>query len=114
MLSVFPEILFLAPFAALIIRVALAGVFAGAAWKHAHQTSVASRSFSIGEVAVAIALFLGAWTQPASLLGAIISVVWLLQKTSRVFELSTILLALAMSLSLLLTGPGAIAFDLPL
>jgi uncharacterized membrane protein YphA (DoxX/SURF4 family) len=114
MLSVFPEMLFLSPFAALIIRVALAGLFAHAAWKHARATGVASRTLALGETTVAIALFFGAWTQPAALLGAVVSAIWLAQKTARPLEISTIILALATSLSLLLTGPGAIAFDLPL
>lgn len=114
MLSVFPEILFLSPFAALLIRVALALTFAHAAWRHVESGNIASRTLGILEGVAGVALFVGAWTQPAALLGAIISAVWLFQPTARAFAMSTVVLALVMSLSLILTGPGAFAFDLPL
>ena len=114
MLSVFPEILFLSPLAATLLRLALAAVFARAAWVHAQRGDTASRTLAFAEVAVALALLLGAWTQPAALAGAIIAAVWIFQRAARATPFSSALLALAISLSLVLTGPGAFAFDLPL
>ncbi|MBI2612965.1 hypothetical protein HYW59_04145 [Candidatus Kaiserbacteria bacterium] len=114
MLSVFPEILFLSPLAPFLIRVALGVLFASTAWAHIRRTDIASRGLSILEFALAAALLAGAWTQPAALLGSIVAAVWLFQPTSRVYQLSTVLLALVMSLSLIVTGAGAFAFDLPL
>ncbi len=114
MLSVFPEILFLSPLAPFLIRIALGGVFIFAAWAHVQRQDIASRILSILEFVLAIALVAGAWTQPAALLGSIVAAVWLFQPTSRVYQPSTILLALVMALSLVVTGAGAFAFDLPL
>ena len=114
MLSVFPQILFLAPIAATLIRLALAALYAYAAWRHAERSDVASRTLALGEVAVTISLLLGVWAQPGALLGAIISAIWVFQPSSRVISLSTALLSFVMCFSLLLTGAGAFAFDLPL
>lgn len=114
MLSVFPELLFLSPLAPFLIRVALGVLFAFTAWTHVQRQDLASRILSILEFAIAAALITGAWTQPAALLGGIVTAVWFFQPTSRVFARSTVLLALIMSLSLIVTGAGAFAFDLPL
>ena len=114
MLSIFPEILFLAPFAATLLRLALAALFTYAAWKHIERTDTASRVLGGVEILTAFSLFLGLWTQPGALLGTIIVAIWLFQKSARVTTLSTILLALPMCLSLLILGAGALAFDLPL
>lgn len=114
MLSVFPEILFLSPLAAFLIRLALATLFAHTAWNHVQRPDAASRALAIVEIGVAVALALGAWTQPAALLGGLIVVVWLMQPLLRTVATSTILLALVMCLSLILTGAGAFALDLPL
>lgn len=114
MLSVFPEILFLSPLAPLLLRASLGALFALAAWKHAQYPGIASRALGTIELALAIALVAGAWTQPAAILGSAVILVWLFRKESRVYEASAIMLALAISLSLVVTGPGAFAFDLPL
>ncbi len=113
MLSVFPEILFLSPVAPFLIRLALAALFAHAAWNHVQRTEAASRVLSLFEVAAGVALAVGAWTQPAALLGAIIAIVYLFQPAPT-YQKSTVLLALVMCLSLIFTGAGAFAFDLPL
>lgn len=114
MLSIFPEILFLSPLAPFLIRVALGLLFASAAWTHLKRQDIASRTLSIVEFVIAAALIVGAWTQPAALLGSIVAAVWLFRPTSRVYARSTVLLALVLSLSLIVTGAGAFAFDLPL
>lgn len=114
MLSVFPELLFLSPLAPLLIRVALGLLFFATAWKHVQRKDIASRTLAVLEFAVAAALSAGAWTQGAALLASIVAAIWIFQPTSRVHQLSTILLALAMGLSLIVTGAGAFALDLPL
>lgn len=114
MLALFPDILFLAPFSALVIRVSVALILAIAAWRHvsAHETTV--RGLAVLEVAAAAVLIAGAWAQAAALAALFILVFWLAVPRLSVFPRSTILLAIVMSLSLLVTGAGAFAFDLPL
>lgn len=114
MLALFPDILFLAPFSALVIRVSVALILAIAAWRHvsAHETTV--RGFAIIEVAAAAVLIAGAWVQAAALAALLVLVFWLVVPRVRVFPLSAVLLAIVMCLSLLVTGAGAFAFDLPL
>jgi uncharacterized membrane protein YphA (DoxX/SURF4 family) len=114
MLSLFPQILFLAPFSAFLIRVSLAVLFAGASWRHVAGTSLGMRVFAILEIAVAAALLSGAWTQLAALFGAVLILIGLFVPSLRSSARSTSLLALVMCLSLLVTGAGAVAFDLPL
>ncbi|QQG38002.1 MAG: hypothetical protein HYS26_00395 [Candidatus Kaiserbacteria bacterium] len=114
MLSVFPEILYLSPFAPFLIRVALAVVFGYAAWQHLQRNDMPSRVLAVGEIAVAIAFVAGWWTQPAAILATIVGAIWFFQPTSRVYALSTILLSILLPFTLLITGAGALAFDLPL
>lgn len=114
MLSVFPDLLFLAPLSATLIRIALALVFAYAGWKHFSRAENFSRVLSVVEFLSAIAIALGTRTQVAALIGAFITVIWLTRTSSRPVALGTTLLALVMCLSLLVTGGGAFAFDLPL
>jgi hypothetical protein len=114
MLSVFPDVLFLAPFASFFLRVAVAILFGSVAWHHLKETGVGLRVLGAGEAVVALSLFFGAWAQPAALLGVIIAAVWLFQRTSRRVALSTVLLAAVICFGLILTGPGPFAFDLPL
>lgn len=114
MLSVFPDLLFLAPLSALLIRFALGLVFAYAAWKHFSHAENFSRVLSVVEFLSAVSLVLGVRTQIGALVGAFIIAVWLARAPSRPVALGTALLALVMCLSLLVTGSGAFAFDLPL
>ena len=114
MLSLFPQVLFLAPFSALVIRIALALVFAYAAWRHVAQGDTISRVLSFLKILVAAALLVGAWTQAVALVGALFALVGLLSPRTRIFPKSTVALVLVMCLSLVVTGAGALAFDLPL
>ncbi len=114
MLSIFPDILFLAPLAPFVIRIALAVLFVSVGWSRVYQNDLVLRSFALVEIAVAAALALGAWTQPAALAGALVVLAWIVRPTLRPTPVSTALLALVMCLSLLVTGAGAFAFDLPL
>lgn len=114
MLSLFPEILFLAPLSAFLIRVALAVLFGYAAWQHVRRSEVLLRTLALLEVAIAAALLVGAWTQIVALVAGILSVMSLLNPGIRSSARSTMLLALVMCVSLMVTGAGAFAFDLPL
>jgi hypothetical protein len=114
MLSVFPDVLFLAPFAAFFLRVAAALFFGYAAWSHLKSSSFQLRVLGIGEALVAVALFFGAWAQAGALLGAIIAAIWLFQPSTRATGVGTAALLLVISFALILTGPGPLAFDLPL
>ncbi len=138
-LSVFPDLLsygfgsyFLAP---TIIRVAVASVFIYLALTHfkdkaavsgeltmpkiSRETAVLGTWVLIGaELALAFALFFGAWTQVAAILGALASIkaIILRRKFPIIYPLSPLVYALlaVMCAVLLLTGAGAFAFDLPL
>lgn len=113
-LSVFPDLLFLAPFSALLVRVALAILFAHWAWKHVRETDIVLRAMGVIEGALAVALFVGAWTQPAALISFVLISSWFFTPRFRSAPMSTALLALVMCATLLITGAGPLAFDLPL
>ena len=113
-LSIFPEILFLAPFSALFIRVALGMVFAYAAWKHFERSDVTVRAFAFPEGILSIALIVGAWVQLDALISLFIICMWFFFPKLRVVALGTALLSILLSATLLVTGAGPVAFDLPL
>ncbi len=114
MFATFPELLFLAPLSAALLRVSLAILFGQAAWTHIRGARGLLTGLGILEALVALALFAGFQTQPAALAAFAVCGVWMFMKGSRAFALSTILLALIIALSLVMTGPGPFAFDLPL
>ncbi|HEY4514052.1 MAG TPA: hypothetical protein VJH69_01880 [Candidatus Paceibacterota bacterium] len=122
MLSVFPSILFLAPFSAFIIRIALAIVLTNGAWKHftantREETPVNGNillGFAILETVAAAAILVGLYAQLAALAAGILIIIWLSAARLRPIEKSTAILSLVLCLSLLLTGAGPFAFDLPL
>mgnify|MGYP001558306607 CR=1 FL=1 len=114
MLSLFPELLFLGPFSALFIRLALGFVFGYATVHHFKSIDTVVRVFAIVEGAVAVALVLGAWTQLAAVLGVCLVGAWFILPKLRAVALGTALLSLVLSFTLLLTGAGPVAFDLPL
>lgn len=115
MLSVFPELLFLSPFAATLIRIALAALLMSEGWRQiSMSTDTRVRVGGFCEIILAVALLAGIWTQVAAL-GAVFGLASsLLFPSFRIFPKSTIWLALAMAVSLVVTGAGAFAFDLPL
>ena len=114
MLSVFPDILFLAPLSAFLIRVALALVFLYAGWKHFSHSENSFRYLAVVEFISAISIGAGAKMQIGALVGGCVIFFWLSRANLRPVAKSTALLALVMCISLLVTGSGAIAFDLPL
>ena len=114
MLSIFPSILFLAPFSALLIRIALGLVFIFAGWKHFSRIENPVRALATLELITALSLIAGAWTQVGALAGIVITSVWLAIPHTRPISKIATLLALVMCISLLVTGGGIFAFDLPL
>ena len=114
MLAMFPQILFLAPLAAFVIRLALALLFAYSSWKHASAASSLLRFFALLEIAVAAALVAGASTQLVALVAALLLAASFFRADLAVSTRTATLLALAMCASLFLTGAGAFAVDLPL
>ncbi|MDP2649102.1 MAG: hypothetical protein U1D26_01950 [Patescibacteria group bacterium] len=114
MLSTFPQLLFLAPLAAALVRLALAIAFGYTAWRHVRTPETLLRISGAAEAAVGLALLLGAWTQPIALLGAVLVVIALLSPRTRTLPRSTLALALVMCATLVITGAGAFAIDLPL
>ena len=131
-LSLFPQILWLAPFSATLLRVAVAFVFFSIAWTHTEKREDLSRidflivghgmwipAFAaIVEFGIALALFVGIYTQAAAILAALAAIKFFVWKRryGAMIPISRTASALLfiISLSLLFTGPGAFAFDLPL
>lgn len=122
MLSLFPELLFLSPLAALVIRLTVATLCAIALYRQYRRRSLISPTlFAISvPVHALLALFLaiGLYTQAAALVAAISAFVGLLPiaavRPMVTFPKSTIILFIIMALSLVVTGAGPYAFDLPL
>lgn len=132
MLNPFPELLWLGFFAPTIVRIAAGALFLYAA-RHLWQNreTISSTTFPLigrGEwiswsmivfhLAIGAMLVFGYYTQYAALLaaiGAFKGILWGARyKDVCVFSRSTYVLLLAISLSLLVSGAGAFAFDLPL
>lgn len=133
MLSLFPQILFLAPFSALMLRVSVACVFL-----YIVLRMVESRDKMVGQVfpivgqlpmwaiwagsimntTVAVMLLLGILTQFAAIVGMIIALKLFIYapRLQNILPLprSMYVLLFVICLSILLTGAGAFAFDLPL
>lgn len=114
MLSIFPELLFLSPFAALMIRVALSAVFAYSAWNRVSEKRLLLKIFGIIDLLIAVLLLAGAYTQIVAILGALCAAAWLIVPSINPIPRSTAALAFVMCLSLLIMGAGPFAFDLPL
>lgn len=133
MLSLFPSLLFLSPLSATILRVTAAFVFARLS--HLHFTArrdaaseirpligSAARAgiwiYVILELIVASALFLGIWTQLMALIAAVAALKFLLVRRSlrhiAPYSRMTYFLLAMICLSLVFTGAGGFAFDLPL
>ena len=132
MLSLFPEILFLTPFGPSILRIAAGIIFLLIAYTHFKRRDELSKEnfvvigsgiwipvlTALVELTVGAGLVLGAYTQAAAIAGVLLSLkhfVWR-NRYPRFFSLSRVTSALlcAICLSLILTGAGALAFDLPL
>ena len=132
MLSLFPQLLFLAPFSTTLLRVSAGIVILLVAWIHVSKREELSHIdfFVIGrgpwipivaailEFAIAAALIAGIYAQLAALLGALAALKSLIWKSrfGGFFPLpqSTSALLFVICLSLVFSGAGIFAFDLPL
>ena len=134
MLSIFPSLFNFSFFAPTILRLVAALVVGSTGYQKtftrraewvAHFESAGIKSAQqiiliagILELVGGLLLLLGIFAQPAALLLAIISLAYIILKIKKPLALpnkvSFYLLLLAINLSLLLTGPGTLAFDWPL
>ena len=114
MLSLFPELLFLSPFAAFLIRLSLSAVFCYSAYLRIPHAKTLIKVFGVIDGLIAIALLVGFFTQLAALIGAICTIAWLARNDWNPYPKSTTALALIMCLCILVLGAGPFAFDLPL
>jgi uncharacterized membrane protein YphA (DoxX/SURF4 family) len=112
--SLFPQILFLAPFSALMMRMAIGFIIGSAGWSRisAARTPL-YRILALLEILVAIAVVLGVYTQASALVAAAILCAWLARPRISSYPSSTIALALIMAVSLIITGPGPFGIDFP-
>lgn len=117
MLSLFPELLFLSPFAAFVIRIAVAVVFARSGWSHV-QGGHSSWVQAVGGILLVLAtlIFVGLYTQIAALSSIVVLIILARKEFSESAPIrgTTLFLMLVLAFSLVLTGPGPFAFDLPL
>jgi uncharacterized membrane protein YphA (DoxX/SURF4 family) len=132
MLNPFPELLFLQHLAPTLLRVAAACVFFYLAYNHLYRREALGRIpfpivgsgawivwFGIFvELVIGAALFVGYAVQVIALVGAVAALKHLLfgKRYHEYFLLSrgAALLLIAILLSLVITGAGLIAFDIPL
>ncbi|MFZ2555434.1 MAG: hypothetical protein WAZ27_04190 [Minisyncoccia bacterium] len=114
MLSLFPELLFLAPFAAFMIRVTVGVMLGMSAYRHVFIPMPIMRTLGILEGVVALLLIAGGYTQAAAMVGFFIFFFAILAPGYRRFPHSTLVVLLILCLSLMVTGAGPFAFDLPL
>ncbi|MBI4120864.1 MAG: DoxX family membrane protein [Parcubacteria group bacterium] len=117
MLSVFPDLLSFAILAPFIIRIFLGGYFLLSGLYTLRGIYAKEKTFFLPACAIPIMsviggalVLLGLYTQPAAILLALLSIYMARDSKNRI----TFLLLTGMALSLLFTGAGAFAFDLPL
>lgn len=114
MFSLFPQLLWMTPVTFVLMRVAAGIIFGYASWKHVFHGSQPVRALGILELILAVGILLGAWTQAAAALGVLVLITWLLVSKTRPFTRIETALVLIMCVSLVITGAGPFAIDLPL
>ncbi len=119
MLSIFPTLLMLDGFAPLLLRLTLGIVFMlWARDKVRQKSSLKNKQIGVIEIIIGILLIIGYITQIAALAAVILLGIRLIQKIKdKAFFTDGVnyyFILFMIALSLLLTGPGFIAFDLPL
>ena len=135
MLNPFPELLILGLLAPFLLRVALGALFLHAGWSHLSRENRAEAAsklrlewgalgtyfiwiVGVAEVLAGLALLVGFLTQIAALVGVLIALKLLyIRKHYPVIASGSVefyILVIAMCLSLLLSGAGALAIDIPL
>lgn len=134
MLNPFPELLSFSPLAPLILRLVLGLIFldlgilkfkserkrwvASFQALHLNPAQLLVTIFGLIEVVGGVLLLLGAWTQIAALIFVVLVGLefYIEYKDASVLKRDIVfyILVLAIAVSLLLTGAGAFAFDIPL
>ena len=131
MLNVFPSLLVYSFFAPTILRVVAAAIILTMAHIHRVRRDEIIKLFTpiLGnlatyilwvvvavEAAVGFGLFIGLYTQVAALIGIILAIRSLVARPQALspFDRTTDWLLLAVCVSLVFTGAGALAFDIPL
>jgi uncharacterized membrane protein YphA (DoxX/SURF4 family) len=114
-LSLLPQLFFLAPFSLIITRGALAALlFIAAKEQWSPQATALSRLLIGIEGVIGVALALGFMTQAAAIATLVICGIWIMSPQMRPYPLSSVLLAIVMAITLILSGAGLFAIDLPL
>ncbi|HET8581526.1 MAG TPA: hypothetical protein VFL98_03635 [Candidatus Paceibacterota bacterium] len=115
MLSLLPQLFFLTPLCFTLLRGVLAALIAvGIIESWPDSRGVLSRLLIGIEGVIVIGLAFGIWTQAAAIAALLLFALWLALPKARPYPLSTILLAGAIALTVLVGGAGFFAFDLPL
>lgn len=120
MLSLFPSLLFLEQLAPLLLRLALAAVFIYWSYRVLRTITATSAAKTLGlvEGLAGILLVIGLWTQAAALVIIVDLIIRLVGKMrQRLFLIDGVnyyLILLVIAISLLFTGAGAFAFDMPM
>jgi hypothetical protein len=114
MLSLFPQLLFLAPLSSTLLRIALAVLLVHEGFRLMSGTDIGRRMCSVLYFAIGVALFIGAWTQLAALCSALLWALVYFARSWTHLPRSTVALAVVMSVALVVSGAGAFAFDFPL
>ena len=121
MLNIFPSLLIYGFFAPTVLRIAVALLsfyVVYATWHHKGKHETLGWASMIANAVVGIMLLVGYFTQIAALVALLFRLAsFVMPKKYRDFvplPMSTRLIVAAICISLLLTGAGALAFDLPL
>lgn len=118
MLSTFPILLSYQGFAPLLLRLTLAGIYIYWAYKNIKGAEKKNIGMGIVEGLIGISLFIGFLTQISALISIIILIARLFKKIqAKAFLTDGVnyyLILLIISISILISGAGFIAFDLPL
>ena len=120
MLSLFPSLLSYQRLAPFILRVVLGVIFIYWEYRTFRNSSstLNAKAVAIIEMIVGIFLVIGLWTQAAALVASIDLIIRLIERIQkRAFlneGINYYLIMLAIAISLLVTGAGFVAFDLPL
>lgn len=114
MLSLFPELLFLSPFAAFLIRISVGALLGYAAYRHFSDTALSIRILAGVQAIAAALMIVGAHTQAVAIFALLLALTSLATENRRIYPKTTLALAAVMAFTLTITGPGPFAFDLPL
>ncbi|MEI8327510.1 MAG: DoxX family protein [Candidatus Taylorbacteria bacterium] len=120
MLSAFPTLLSYSRFSSLLIRFILSIIFIAYAYRTFRdpEARIPQKFVGLIEGVAGVLLLIGLWTQVAALVIIVDMVMCLIVKfRSRAFlsdGVNYYILLLVMAISLLITGAGWLAFDLPL